>query len=381
MLTYFNQYESKRHFTLKLSEALNRLGVKTLIADPEKGEISNEIKKSLFEFSPDCLFSFNSSLPDKAGKYLGDYLQIPSWVALVDPAFYSIEMTRSLYTKLTTVDREDCKWLLDNGVKNTFFWPHGVEADLSLTGNEERPFDVVFLGTCTDFEGLKMQWNTALDDSEKQVLNSAIQIMMTPPGNSLTKALALSVSSFPAIDPRSLDFKSIFHFLDNYVRGKDRYELIRSIKTAKVHIFGEPSWNNLKGGASWKEYLKNQPNVVLHQPVSYAESFEISKQAKICLNSSPFFRHGSHERILNAFMSGAVPLTTHNGFVEEFFQPDVDLISYQTGDYSQVDDKVNGLLSNESKRSEMAVIGRQKVLENHTWDIRAKQLLDHINTR
>ena len=381
MLTFFNQYESKRHFTRKLSEALNRFGVETLIADPKTGEISNEIKKSLFDFSPDCLFSFNSSLPDKAGKYLWDYLQIPSWIALVDPAFYAVDMIKSPYTRLTTVDREDCKWLLDNGVKNTFFWPHGVEADLPFVENGERPLDVVFLGTCTDFEGLKMQWNLALDESEKQVLNKAIQIMMTPPGNSLMKSLALSVSSFPSIDPRGLDFKSIFHFLDNYVRGKDRYELIRSIKTAKVHIFGEPSWNNLKGGASWKEYLKNQPNVVLHPPVSYAESFEISRQAKICLNSSPFFRHGSHERILNAFMSGAVPLTTHNGFVEEFFHPGVDLISYETGDYSHVDEKINKLLSNESKRSEMAAIGREKVLENHTWDIRAKQLIDHMNAK
>ncbi len=379
LLTYFNQYESKRHFTLKLSEALNRLGAETLVIDPEKGEISNAIKKRILDFAPDCLFSFNSTVPDNEGKYLWDHMQIPGWTALVDPAFYAIEMTRSPYTRLTTVDREDCQWLLDNGVKNTFFWPHGVEADLPL--GKDRPLDVVFLGTCTDFEGLKMQWNQALNETEKQVLNTAVQTMMTPPGNSLNKALALSVSSIPFIDPRALDFKSIYHFLDNYVRGKDRYELIRAIKTAKVHIFGEPSWNNLKGGASWKEYLKNQSNVVLHPPVSYAESFEIARQAKICLNSSPFFRHGSHERILNAFMSGAVPLTTHNGFVEEFFQPGTDLLSYQTGDYSHVDDQINSLLSNESKRLEMAAIGREKVLQHHTWDIRAAELLSFIKAK
>lgn len=379
MLTYFNQYESKRYFTLRLSEALNRLGAETLIIDPKKGEISNAIKKSIMDFSPDCLFSFNSTVPDNEGKYLWDHLQIPAWTALVDPAFYAIEMTRSPYTRFTTVDREDCKWLIDNGVKNTFFWPHAVEADLRVVENGERPLDVVFLGTCTDFEGLKMQWNQVLNDAEKQILNEAIQTMMTPPGNSLLKALALSVSSNPAIDPRALDFKSIFHFLDNYVRGKDRYELIRSIKTAKVHIFGEPSWHNLKGCAGWKEYLKNQPNVILHPPVTYAESFEIASQAKICLNSSPFFRHGSHERILNAFMSGAVPLTTHNGFVDEFFQPGTDLLSYQTGDYSHVEEQINQHLADEPKRQEMAEIGRKKVLEHHTWDTRANELLAHIS--
>lgn len=381
LLTYFNQYESKRHFTLNLSEALNRLGVETLILDPKNGEISNAMIRSIQEFSPDCLFSFNSTFPDKEGKYIWDNLQIPAWTALVDPAFYAIEMTRSPYTRFTTVDREDCKWLIDNGIKNTFFWPHAVEASLPVVENQDRPFDVVFLGTCTDFEGLKMQWNQALNESEKQVLNTAIQTMMKPPGNSLLKALALSVSSYPKIDPRGLDFKSIFHFLDNYVRGRDRYELIRSIKTAKVHIFGEPSWNNLKGGAGWKEYLKNQPNVVLHPPVSYDESFEIAHQAKICLNSSPFFRHGSHERILNAFMSGAVPLTTHNGFVEEFFQPGMDLISYQIGDYSHVESQINDLILNENKRREMAALGRQKVLKSHTWDNRAEELLTFIKTK
>lgn len=369
LLTYFNQYESKRYFTLRLSEALERLDIKTLIVDPQEGKISDEMVESMIQFQPDCLFSFNSSLPDKAGKYLWDYLKIPGWIALVDPAFYAIEMTRSPFSRFTTVDREDCEWLKTNGVEQCYFWPHAV--DVHPLKSEERIYDVVFLGTCTDFEALRIEWNQTLKPEEIQVLEGAIQRVWTPPGISLIKALALSVADLKVTN---VNFKAIFHYLDHYVRGKDRFELIRSIQHAKVHVFGELSWMN-PGSSGWKGYIGDLPNVVLHPPVSYADSFSIMQKAKVCLNSTPFFRHGSHERILNALMSGAVPLTTHNGFVEEFFVPGEDLLTYQTGNWVGINEQINTLLKNESKRLEMAHKGREKVLTAHTWDRRAGELV------
>lgn len=378
LLTYFNQYESKRYFTDRFREALERLGVQVLIIDPKDGRVSEELTRKIVGFSPDVLFSFNSTVPDKAGRYLWDHLQIPNWTALVDPAFYAIEMTRSPLSRFCTVDREDCQWLLDNGVRQTFFWPHAVEANPPLAIESEPIYDCVFLGTCTDFEGLKFEWNRLLGKRDVEVLTRAIERMFTPPAPSLMKAIVESVSSFPSLNPQACDFKSIFYFLDNFVRGKDRYELIRSIKGAKVHVFGEPSWNNPQAGGGWKDYLGDLPHVVLHPPVSYRESFQVMQRAKVCLNSVPFFHHGSHERIMNALMAGSLPITTQNGFTDEFFVSGEDLVTYQPGKWQDINETLASLMSNEKKRQEMAAAGRAKVRAQHTWDTRAKTFLEAV---
>lgn len=374
LVTFYNQYESKRHFCSSLAESLNKIGVETLIIDPEGGALSQELQQQILTFLPDFIMSFNSSIADEKGKYFWDYLEIPYLNALVDPAYYSIDMARSPFSFFTTVDREDCSWMRSNGVNKIYFWPHAAPANPPLEQNTEKLYDVAFLGTCTDFTGLQLEWQSKLLPSEITVLKGAIDRMLTPPLPSLTQALADSFAPMQ-LDPAKFNFNKVFYYLDNYVRGKDRYELIRSLKGVQVHLFGEPSWNNPQASGAWKHYIKDLEHVVLHPPVSYQESFKITQQAKICLSSSPFFKHGSHERILNAFISGAVPLTTQNGFVEEFFSPGQDLLTYAPGKWEEAGDKVKALLGDDKKRQEMAELGREKVLANHTWDNRAKELL------
>lgn len=373
LATFFNQYESKRYFCDRLIESLNKIDVQTCLIDPQDGVLRDHDQKKIYSFLPDFILSFNSSVADEQGQFYWDSFGIPYLGILVDPAFYAIEMAGSPLTSFTTVDREDCAWMRSNGVKKIFFWPHAVEANPPLEKNVEKIFDVVFLGTCTDFAGLQLEWQNHLTQKEIEVLRVAIDQMLSPPLPSLTQALATSFAA-AHLDPAQFNFKKVFYYLDNYVRGKDRYELIRSLKGVKVHLFGEPSWNNPQESIAWKHYMKDLDNVILHPPVSYKDSFKITQQAKICLNSSPFFKWGSHERILNALISDALPLTTHNGFVEEFFSPGKDLLTYVPGRWGDVTDQVKALLENDKQRMEMVELGKSKVLAHHTWDSRAKEL-------
>lgn len=373
LVTFFNLYESKRSFANHLIQALQKRGIQTLLIDPPNGLITMELQNQIVSFAPDFTMSFNSSQSNELGKFYWDYLETPHLSVLLDPAFYAVNMARSPLSFFTTVDREDCAWMSSNGVKKIFFWPHAVEA--APLPQKEKIYDVVFLGTFTDFVGLQMEWQQKLKPEEILVLQSAIDRMFRQPLSSLTAALATSFNEFQ-LDSNHFDFKKVFYYLDNYVRGKDRFELIRSLKDVKVHIFGEPSWNNPEASTVWKNYMKDMDHVMVHPSVTYDESFDITASAKICLNSSPFFKHGSHERILNAFVSGAVPLTTQNGFVEEFFAPGEDLITYSTGKWDNVNEQVKSLLADEKKRLEMAELGKSKVLAHHTWDNRASELVD-----
>jgi spore maturation protein CgeB len=45
-------------------------------------------------------------------------------------------------------------------------------------------------------------------------------------------------------------------------------------------------------------------------------------------------------------------------------------------DKSSVNDRVNDLLAQESKRAKIADSGRKIVMENYTWDVRVNDLLE-----
>lgn len=351
--------------------------MKTVLIDPGEGEINSQIAREIRSFGPDLTLSFNAILSDGEGHFLCDYIETPHLNILVDPAFYALEATRSPLNFFSSVDRADVAWFQSNGVSKIFFLPHAAK-ELSFPAQEERIYDVVFLGSCSDYEGLKAKWQKILSREEMLVLEMAITRMLTPPLVSLTEALASSIAK-ANVDPQTLGIQRLFFYLDNYVRGKDRIELIKAIKSSTVHVFGEPAWTNPESQVSWQKYFKDDPHVVLHPAVSYEESFSVMSQAKISLNSAPFFKHGSHERILNALMCGSLPLTTQNGYVSEFFRDGKDLLTYQVGRWEEADEKVRTLLEDEKRRKTMTSEGKARVIEAHTWDIRGAELLSSIS--
>ena len=372
----YNLYESKRYFTRKFAEALNRKGIETRIVDVQETTLSADIIASVRRYKPDLTCSFNTLLPISESKFLWDFLQIPHWSILVDPAIYSINLTRSPYTILSCVDTSDLEAIQAHQFKNAFFWPHAIEKELAPSG-EPKIYDVVFLGSCYDYESLRASWKQRNPEGINKVLDDAIDLVFGDSTTTLAEALAKAWAASKQ-DPTGVDFQALFYYLDNYTRGKDRVELIRSIKEAPIHVFGDLSKDNAVGILGWPQYLAGQKNVTIHPSVPFWDALGILKQAKICLNSMPFFKHGSHERIFASLACGAVPVTNDNSYLKQYFNDGKEIIYYSMKDRSPVNAKVNDLLANESKRVEMAKKGRQLVMENHTWDVRVDELLEQL---
>ncbi len=374
LITNFNLYHSKRRFTQKFSEALNRKGVETRIIDAEETVLDTETVGSIKKFKPDVTCSFNTLLPFPNKKFLWDLLKIPHWSILVDPSIYSVNLINSPYSVISCVDRFDCEGLAATGFQKSFFWPHGVEKELK-SDNGERPYDVAFLGSCYDYENLRGYWQDTLPKKQSDVLDSAIEIVLSDNHTPLQAALVQAWNA-AGLFPGQADFATLFYYLDLYTRGKDRVDLIRSIKDANVHVFGDLSQDNVVEKLGWSYYVGSQPNVTLHDSVSFEDSYAIMKQCKICLNSNPFFKNGSHERVFNSYVLGAVPLTSDNLFMREQFEVGNEILLHQNRELDLVNAQVNDLLANETKRQEMANRGRDKVLQHHTWDKRAEQVLE-----
>lgn len=377
LITKFNGYESKRYFTQKLAEAMQRHGINTKIIDAQQETIGPETIQSIKKFAPDFTCSFNSFEPMDDKHYLWDFLKIPHISFLVDPSFYSTKLINSPYSIISCVDRSDCEIIASNEFERVFFWPHAVERELAAEKNEKRIYDVVLLGSCYDYESLRMAWRQRNPVALNKVLDDAIDLVFSNEQISLGYALAHAWQA-SQLDPQGVDFATLYYYFDNYTRGKDRVELIRSIKNANVHIFGELAIDNAVGVLGWDNYLASCPNVTIHPSTLFGEGLEVIKRSKIILNSMPFFRDGTHERIFTGLACGCLPITSESKYLREQFIEGENLLFYHANKRDDVNGMIDDLLSNEEKRHEMAAKGREVVMQRHTWDQRVEELMTKI---
>jgi hypothetical protein len=379
LLVDWNMYEVVRHFTKKLSEAMQRKGIEVQIIDANEDDIDPFLFRDFMTNPPDITCSFNRIAKLKSGKYLWDFLKIPHVAFLVDPPLYYLDLTDSPYIILTSVDRSDAR-AVRSTFPRIFFWPHAVEQDLQPDENVKRDKDVVFFGSCFDFIGLRKEWKKKLSGQLCWVIDFAIDIALI--NSSITLPEALTTSWETAGLNKKVgqeNFLLLYHYFEKFMIGKDRYELINAIKDAEVHVYGE-AFPLIKGQEmpKWSDYFPDKKNVVFHPPVSYTETFEILKRSKISLNSVPSFRDGTHERIFTGLACGALSVTSDSLYLSETFEHGKDIFFYKANHWNEVNGWINEFLADETKRKKAAASGREKVMQYHTWDTRVDQLLKEL---
>jgi len=374
-----NQYESKRHFTRYLREALERQEIETEVIDVLEKSIDYQTLKQIEDFAPDLTASFNFINPISEHNYLWDYLKLPHLMMLVDPAIYYIDLIRSPWAILSTVDAFDAHAIYSQNFKNVFLLHHAVEREVAFAEESpEKIYDVVFIGSCYDYETLRSDWREKCDKKVSEALDAACEMVLGDNRTTIAQALVNVWNQFGLEISSQTDFLSYFYFIDYYTRGKDRIDLIRAIDDrVKVHIFGELS-TNFHAVKDWFSYLSMKPNIVIHPPLNFPDSLQVLKKSKIVLNSMPFFKYGSHERLFTGFGSGALVVTQDNLFVRDCFVDGEDMVFYQSGQWDEIKGKVNDYLQDEEKRRSVVAKGRAKVQKFHTWDERAKTLKDML---
>ncbi|MCE5317014.1 MAG: glycosyltransferase [Parachlamydia sp.] len=368
LLTCHNLYESKRYFTAKFAEALNRKGIETQILSWPYGPVPEHIVKEMQDLEPDLTCSFHQLPPQQDGRYFWDAWKHPHWTILVDPAFYDLELMQSPWSIISCVDRTDCELLRSYRFENVFFWPHAVERELAAEDGE-RGLDVVMLGTCYDPDNLRAFWQKQYSQEVSEAMDDAIEITLSDRNTSFFRAL-MQALAMHEIDPHEVEFDQMAYYVDSYARGIDRIQLIRSIRDAQIHVIGGKCWREEKPIEDWNYYLSRQSNVTIHPSIPYEEALEVLKHSRICLNSMPFFKNGTHERVFAALSCGSLPLTSDNIYMREIFAEGEDLLFYQFTHLDEVNGKVLSLLKDEPRRRDMAASGQRKVKVHHTWDNR-----------
>ena len=372
-----SQYGVLHHFTKKFHEALLRIGINARILEAQHDN-PKPFLAELFKDVPDCTFSFNGLLPDDEGRFFADLIHIPHVAYVVDSPNGYVSLANSPFTIIASVDQNACDFFRGIHAKNVLFLPHGVEKNINLPHNDERPFDVVMLSSCIDYEMIQKEWKNKYPEDLRKILEEAVETTLADEKTSYVQAFVNAMDKKMAtsggLDPNKMDFIDILDQLEMVVRGRERVALIRHITDARVDIFGSSAPTT-----TWKKQLNNQSNVIVHDAVPFDQALEIMQKTKILLSSCAWLKRGVHERTLSGLASGALVFTAESQYMHEHFSDNKNIAFFKYSALSEVNSRVNTYLKDPELRLRIALKGREQVIHNHTWDHRAATLVKELD--
>ena len=71
-------------------------------------------------------------------------------------------------------------------------------------------------------------------------------------------------------------------------------------------------------------------------------------------------------------MSGGLYLTEYHPELEKFYELEKEIVTYK--DFDELVEKIHHLLSNPEKAEVIRVEGRQRALNEHTWEMRFEKI-------
>lgn len=365
-----SQYGVLQSFTQSVYQALQRTNVECEIHAPEKKNPRPFLEK-VFSNPPDFTLSFHGVLPDSEGRFLCDLINTPHLCLLVDHPFLFSPLTQSKKNIITCPDHIGCQYLLDIGFKNTFFLPHGVDQQIEGKFDNERPIELLFLGSHFDLQGIENHWNNTYPKELVDLLRKTARISIDCPNISFQEILANHLGQWGGFNPKQINVLILLIELEKYIRGLDRKEMLASLSNLTLHTYGSVYESQTED----KEII-HHPNVYFHAPITFKEAIEKMQQSRFVFNSSPSFRYGAHERIFTALAAGASVITQETPSLRLLFDDNEGVIFYQRDKLDALQNTLNHLKNHEEKRIEMVKIGRKKVMQKHTWDTRVARILD-----
>lgn len=105
------------------------------------------------------------------------------------------------------------------------------------------------------------------------------------------------------------------------------------------------------------------------------------QDAKIVLSTMTWFKDGTHDRVFNGMLQGAVAVTDSSGYMKEEFggykEPkgrEEELLFFELEELDKLPVQIQELLSDPKRAQQIANRGYQKAKQFHTWRARAIEL-------
>ena len=156
------------------------------------------------------------------------------------------------------------------------------------------------------------------------------------------------------------------HFVDLYAVSYFREKTVQTLAEAGIRIS--------LYGAGWEQCAWiSLPNVYYGGRVPADEIVEKMGDAKIVLNTMTWFKDGTHDRVFNGMLQGAVAVTDTSIYMKEEFS-DGELVFFELEEIGKLPEQIREILSDSQKAQKIADAGYEKARKFHTWKNRAEEL-------
>lgn len=316
-------------------------------------------------------YLFSIKMEDEV-HYLHEYIYGPKYNFIFDhPAWMRIHLLHQYPNFYVLTHDEDYVTFTERYFKRAavLFPPAGmISAELEEL---ERVYDVTFVGTYVNY------WNEALpihqmERKERFVANRFLLKMRQCPNITAEQAFreVLDGYGMAVSDAVFLDWFyrmcPVLCCVMHYYRDRVMRSILES--GIRVDVFGD-SWANCP--------LTCYPNLICHPNVTVEESLKVWKQSKLSLNIMSWHKGGFTERMANIMLAGAVLVTDTTTYLKGRYNTD-ELLAFRLEERDKLPAQMKRLLADDALRQRIAEKGKQKTLQQHTWEKRAGQFVEML---
>lgn len=387
-------YDTMDLFTDELIQAFEEMGYPCMILNAEQMEESLcELSKYLgISFvrpgagedlsQAAAVITFNNmgyNLCEDRGFNLWERCRIPYYDIQMDHPFHYADKMKALpkTARLYCIDRNHVKYVkrFFKNISWVDFLPHGgtmiAEDQLMPAPLHTRPIDVLYAGSLSKYriEMLIPDFDQFRDFDAGELCNQVLQELVRHPGRTTEDVLEdyFSELELPVTEEQLAEYISEFRFLDAYAVSFFREQAVRILveNGIRVVVYGE-GWER----TDWAEH----PNLVLGGKVLAPEVLPLMYQSKIVLNTMTWFKDGSHDRVFNGMLAGAVVISDTSLYMQEQFENHTEVELFELEAIQELPAIVEDLLQDLQRAQAIADAGRRKTLQGHTWQQRAQQI-------
>lgn len=245
----------------------------------------------------------------------------------------------------------------------------------------ERSIDVLYAGNLSKSfaENIIPDLAKYKNFDVKELCRRAYEDLIVHPFKTTEQALEemLALEGVLLSDGELKDVIADLHFVDLYVVSYYREKTVRAIAEwgIPIHIYGA-GWEN----CSWI----NRPNVCYGGKIPAEEVVARMQDAKIVLSTMTWFKDGTHDRVFNGMLQGAVAVSDTSGYMKEEFrgflneehmgEDDRELVLFELEELDKLPKQIQELLDNPERAQRIADRGYAKARKFHTWRARALEL-------
>lgn len=393
--------ETLSYFSCAMADALEEKGYRMFFYDISKKDADFAHLSKFIKSENTAVVTFNfiglsgeEFLDESAGRSIFVSRNLPVYCIMVDhPLYYHKQLSvyeeylaaashfleESERMKLTVfcIDREHVEYMKR-------FYPHIPAHFLPLAGNlpvggtarlpySKRPYDVAFIANYVALP--KLAEHFANQGQEYiDFYYEILKYFKEHPSENLTDVFEQFVKrEIPeATDEEMAGAFEGMRFLDLYNRTYYRGETVKALVDGgvKVHVFGK-DWDKLE--------VEHPENLIMNgSQIDSAGCVGVLRNAKIALNTMPWFKDGAHDRIFTAMLNGAVSLTDSSRYLKERFTDGEELRFYELDRLEELPELVADMLNHPQEMQAMTERAYEAVKESDTWANRADALASYF---